>query len=332
MQSVWFRLRREYVRVDSVGHAIQRDRPAVVLMRCVEWSKNFKSDNRMRAFLFLLVLLATTSSCRPTVVTQDKAVVAIIGTGTLAGTLGPVMGERGYRIVYGSRDPNREVVKTLVERTGPKASAVSQREAAAQAQIVLLAVPMEVVEEVASTLGELDGKIIIDVSGGEKRVAPDGYLELVSPDSTRAERIQSRHPRMRIVRINLPMMVLFIDPQLLGSRPTVPIAGNDPRAREAVARILFDLGVDPWDAGPLRFSRVFDALNVMNMIPAQQGRIEGYDLKMLPSVPWSCFFDPAELFGFGKPYDLNELPKFPRRDSLISCEEWRRRLKMEDPK
>jgi 8-hydroxy-5-deazaflavin:NADPH oxidoreductase len=133
------------------------------------------------------------------------------------------------------------------------------------------------------------------------------------------------------VRINLPMMVLFMDPLLLGSRPTVPIAGNDPRAREAVAGIMFDLGVDPWDAGPLRFSRVFDAMNVMGMIPAQQGRIEGYDLRMLPSVPWSCFFDPAELFGFGKPYDLNELPEFPRRDSLISCDEWRRRLEMEDP-
>ncbi len=284
----------------------------------------------MRAMVFLLVVLAT-SSCRPTVVTQDKAVVAIIGTGTLAGTLGPAMGERGYRIVYGSRDPNRDVVRTLVERTGPKASALSQREAAAQAQIVLLAVPGEVVEEVAGALGELDGKIIIDVSGGQKRVAPDGYLELVS-ESTHAERIQSSHPRMRMVRINLPMMVLFMDPLLLGSRPTVPIAGNDPRAREAVAGIMFDLGVDPWDAGPLRFARVFDAMNVMGMIPAQQGRSEGYDVKMLPSVPWSCFFDPAELFGFGKPYDLNELPKFPRRDSVISCEEWRRRLKMEDPK
>ena len=284
----------------------------------------------MRAIVFLLVVLAA-SSCRPTVVTQDKAVVAIIGTGTLAGTLGPVMGSRGYRIVYGSRDPNREVVKTLVERTGPKASALSQREAAAQAQIVLLAVPGEVVEEVAGALGDLDGKIIIDVSGGQKRVAPDGYLELVS-ESTHAERMQSTHPRMRIVRINLPMMVLFMDPLLLGSRPTVPIAGNDPRAREAVAGIMFDLGVDPWDAGPLRFSRVFDAMNVMGMIPAQQGRIEGYDVKMLPSVPWSCFFDPAELFGFGKPYDVNELPNFPRRDSVIPCEEWRRRLKMEDPK
>ena len=279
----------------------------------------------MRAWLILVAILGTSVSCGPTVAQQDKPAVAMIGTGTLAGTLGPAMGKAGYPVIYGSREPARESVRSLVERTGPKASAVSQPEAAAQAQIILLAVPGEVVEEVAGNLGVLDGKIIIDVSGGEKRVAPDGYLELVS-DSARAERIQSKHPGMRVVRINLPSIVFFMDPLLVGTRATVPIAGNDPRAREAVANIMFDLGVDPWDAGPLRFSRVFDAMNVMGLIPAQQRRDEGYEMALLPSVPWSCFFDPAEFFGFGKPYDLNELPKFPRRTPVTSCDEWRRRL------
>lgn len=274
--------------------------------------------------LLLLLALAVPSAHA---VTTDKPVVAIIGTGTLAGTLGPAMGQRGYPMIYGSRDPAREVVRELVKRTGPKASAVSPQEAAAQAPIVILAVPGAVVEEVAGNLGDLGGKIIIDVSGGEKRVAADGYLELAS-DRTRAERIQSKHPAMRVVRVNLPLMIFFDHPQLLGTRPTTLIAGNDPRAREAAANIMFDLGVDPWDAGPLRFSRVFDAINVMNMIPAQQGRIEGYELKLMPSVPLSCFVDMAELFGFGKPYDLEELPRFPRRDAVVSCDEWQRRMKM----
>ena len=278
----------------------------------------------MNARLLLLAILGTNSPSDPTV-TQAKPVVAIIGTGTLAETLGPAIGAQGYRVIYGSRDPARASVRALVARTGSEASAVGQREAAERAEIILLAVPGEVVEDVANNLGDLAGKIVIDVSGGAKRVAPDGYLELVS-DSTRAERIQSKHSTMRVVRINLPSMVLFLNPVLLGSRPTVPVAGNDPRAREAVAGILFDLGVDPWDAGPLRFSRTFDAMNVMGLIPAQQGRPETYDLKLLPSVPLSCFVDVAELFGFGKPYDLNVLPKFPRREPVIACDECQRRL------
>ena len=132
------------------------------------------------------------------------------------------------------------------------------------------------------------------------------------------------------MRINLPSIIFFQNPLLLGTRPTVLIAANDPGAREATANIMFDLGVDPWDAGPLRFSRVFDAINVMGLIPSQQRRIEGYELRLVPSVPLSCFVDVVELFGFGQPYDLKSLPRFPRRDPPISCEEWRRRLRMGD--
>jgi predicted dinucleotide-binding enzyme len=274
--------------------------------------------------LLLLLVVITAVPCAHAVA-KDKPAVAVIGTGTLASALGPAMGRHGYRVIYGSREPAREAVLALVKRTGPDASVKMQAEAAAQAQIVILAVPGEVVEEVAGKLGELDGTIIIDVSGGEKRVAQDGYLELVSK-SSRAERIQSKHPGMRVVRINLPSIVFFTDPLLVGTRPTVLIAGNDPRAREAAATLMYDLGVDPWDAGPLRFAQVFDALNVMNLVPAQQGRMEGYELKLMPSMPFSCFFDMAEFFGFGKPYDLEQLPKFPRRDAVVSCDEWHRRL------
>ena len=161
------------------------------------------------------------------------------------------------------------------------------------AQIVILAVPGEVVEQVGNDLG-LDGKIVVGVSGGLKRVGEGGYLELVS-DSTHAERIQARHPAARVVRIYLPSIFFFVDPPLGGTPPSVLIAVNGPRAREAVAR--------------------------------QQKRAEGYDLKLLPSPPLSCFFDPSAVFGFGRPYDLDSLPRFPRRGPPIRCDEWRRQVK-----
>jgi predicted dinucleotide-binding enzyme len=246
--------------------------------------------------------------------------------------LGPALGQRGYAVVFGSRDPERESVRALIAQSGPHASATSQREAAARAAIIVLAVPAEALENVSAGLGQLEGKIVVDVSGGRKRVAADGYLELVH-DSANAERIQARHPKAQVVRLNLPQnaFVIFAQPQLLGTPLTVPIAGHHPGAREAVARLVFDLGMDPWDAGPLRFARVFDAINVMGLIPAQQGRMESYELKLLPSVPLSCFLDMSELFGFGRPYDLAILPTFPRRNPPVSCEEWRRRAGIGEP-
>ncbi len=278
----------------------------------------------MRNALIALVVVALGGLLGPAAA-QDKPVVAMIGTGTLADTFGPAIGRAGYRVVYGSREPGRGVVRALVEKTGAKASAASQREATARAEIVVLAVPRAALDDVTDNLGELDGKIVVDVSGGLKRVAADGYLELV-PGPTGSERIQSRHPTARVVRINLPLMAFFVDPHLVGTPPTILVAGNDPRAREAVAQLIFDLGLNPWDAGPLRFSQVFDSMNTMGLVPAQQGRVEGYELRLMPSAPLSCFANVSELFGFGRPKELDNVRPFPRRDQPIPCDEWRRRL------
>lgn len=273
----------------------------------------------------LLLVLATLGALATPAAAQQKPVVAIIGTGNLAGALGPALGRAGYPVVYGSRTPTRDSVRALVARSGPTASAATNPQAVARAAIVVLAVPAGVVEEVSAGLA-LDGKIVLDVSGGRKRVAADGYLELDS-DSAHAERIQSRRPSARVVRMSLPSIAFIVNPALVGTPPSVLVAGNSPRAREAVARLIFDLGLDPHDAGPLRFARVIDAMALLGQIPGQQRRDEGYDLKLLPSTPWSCFFDAVQAFGFGRPYDLDSLPKFPRRDPVISCDEWRRRAR-----
>lgn len=278
----------------------------------------------MKWSMILLAVVGLGGGVAP-LAAQDKPVVAVIGTGTLAGTLGPAIGRAGYPLVYGSRDPARESVHALVEKSGPNASAASPGEATAKAQIVILAVPRSVLDEVTDSLGKLDGKIVVDVSGGKKRVAADGYLELI-PGESNSERIQSRHAGARVVRINLPLMVFFTEPLLVGTPPTVLIAGNDSVAREAVAKLIFDMGLDPWDAGPLRFAQVFDAMNTMAMVPSQQGRIEGYEWKLMPSAPLACFTDVSKLFGFGRPNELDSLHPFPRRDQLIPCDEWRKRL------
>lgn len=233
--------------------------------------------------------------------------------------------QAGYPVVYGSREPARESVAKLVAQTGAAASATTPAEAASKAQIVILAVPRDVLDDVTDGLGNLEGKIVVDVSGGRKRIADDGYLELV-PGPSNSERIQSRHPEARVVRLNLPLMVYFVNPALVDTPPTVFLAGNDSSARQAVAQLIFDLGLDPWDAGPLRFAQVFDAMNTMAQVPAQQGRVEGYEWRLMPSAPLSCFTDVKALFGFGSPKELEHLRPFPRRDTPIPCDEWKRRL------
>ena len=127
-----------------------------------------------------LLLLAALTAFSISASAQDSDTVAVIGTGDMGDSLGPKLSGLGYRIVYGSRDPERKSVQELVDRTGNGASATSQEAAAQAADIVLLAVPWPPMEHVAQNLGNLSGKIVIDVSF-PYRQAEDGYPELMVP-------------------------------------------------------------------------------------------------------------------------------------------------------
>ena len=120
--------------------------------------------------------------------------IAIIGTGNVAGALGPEFAAQGHDIVYGSRDPAREEVVALVERTGGNASAAPQAEAVVGADIVVLAVPGGVAEEVAGSLGDLSGKIILDPTN---RISGAMTVSLTTPWRL-PMRNWSRPPRLEL--------------------------------------------------------------------------------------------------------------------------------------
>lgn len=97
--------------------------------------------------------------------------VAVIGTGSVGSALGPRFASIGHDVIYGSRDPSSNEVQNLVDLTSAiytnadlsgKASATTPSESVKTADIILLAVPWTVAEEVIKGLGDLSGKIIID--------------------------------------------------------------------------------------------------------------------------------------------------------------------------
>ena len=117
--------------------------------------------------------------------------IAVIGTGDVGGALGPEFAAQGHTIVYGSREPERDTVKNLVGKTGDLASATTPANAAAQADIVVLAVPGLMVDEITRSLGDLSGKIVIDPTNPlERRM---NRLEH-AVDTSNAEIIQAAAP------------------------------------------------------------------------------------------------------------------------------------------
>ena len=187
--------------------------------------------------------------------------IAVIGTGDVGGALGPEFAAQGHTIVYGSRDPQRGKVKKLVEETGELASATTPADAAAQADIVVLAVPGLMVEEITKSLGDLSGKIIIDPTNPlERRM---NRLEH-AVDTSNAEIIQAAAPDAYVVKaFNTLNWKTMVDPSSAGGPVSIPLAGDNGRAKKLVAELVSGMGLEPIDVGPLRDARWVEGMLIL---------------------------------------------------------------------
>ena len=186
-------------------------------------------------------------------------IIAMIGTGEVGSALGPEFAAQGYEVVYGSRNPDRDSVRDLVARTGGGASATSQSDAVAGADIVVLAVPWYAVEEVVANMGDLSGKIVIDPTN-PRMVGGDGLRDF-AVDPSNAEWIQRWAPQSRVVKaFNTMGWETMVDPDSTGGPVTVPIVGDDPEAKAVVSGLIEGMGLEPVDLGPVRYAHVVEGM------------------------------------------------------------------------
>lgn len=190
--------------------------------------------------------------------------IAIIGTGDVANALGPEFAALGHEIVYGSRDPSRAEVAELVARTGGRASAAEQRGAVQGADVVVLAVPGGVAEEVTRGLGDLSGKIIIDVTNRVGQGADGWLVHDVPGKGSNAELVQAAAPGAHVVKaFNTLNWRTMVDPESSGGPVTIPIAGDDEAAKAAVAELVEGMGLEVVDFGPLRYAHVLEEMLIV---------------------------------------------------------------------
>jgi predicted dinucleotide-binding enzyme len=224
----------------------------------------------------IIVLGLTLCFCATHFSYADQETIAIIGTGDLGDSFGTRLAELGYTVIYGSRTPNSDRVKKLVASTGHGASAASQQEAAQQGDIVFVPISWPAMEIAAKNLGDLSGKIIIDPSAPWTQ-GDDGYPESMLETSS-AEMIQQWNPEAKVVKALATMGSQVIDdPDMAGGIVTIPIASNHRDAKERVARLVVEMGLDPVDFGPLRMARPIEAMAIMYMIPVLQRRTAGWE-------------------------------------------------------
>lgn len=191
------------------------------------------------------------------------ATIAVIGTGDVGSALGPEFAAQGHTIIYGSREPQRADVVQLVQRTGSDASAAQPASAVENADIVVLAVPGTAAVDIARSLGDLAGKILLDPSNVIDR-AGEEVRHGAPGKSSNAQMIQAVQPRANVVKaFNTVNWRVMVDPEIAGGPVTIPLAGDNNRAKAVVAELIEGMGLHAVDVGPLEFAHTLEEMLIM---------------------------------------------------------------------
>ena len=97
--------------------------------------------------------------------------IAIIGTGHVGAALGGRWARNGHEIIFGSRNPQGEKALSLVKSISGNARVVSNKDAMAAGEVLVLATPWSAAHEVLTGAPNLAGKILIDAINP---MGPDG--------------------------------------------------------------------------------------------------------------------------------------------------------------
>lgn len=162
--------------------------------------------------------------------------VGIVGTGSVGRALGAGLSRAGHAVRFGTRLPDREDVRALVESVeGSEAGPVAW---AAEADVLVLAVPADSVGDVLDGL-DYDG-VLVDPTNRYPTPGEESQYALVSRLA----------PDARVVKaFNTVGAEVLADPAFDGVPATMLVAGEDVGAKETVVGLAADLGFDPLDAG-----------------------------------------------------------------------------------
>ena len=197
--------------------------------------------------------------------------IGILGSGLMGGKLGTIWARAGHEVVF-SYSHSEQKLKKLARDAKGKARAGTPREAAQEADAVLLAVHWSRVDDVLKQAGDLSGKVIVSCS---LPMNADDTDLIIAHTSSGAEELAKKVPMAQVVSAfsTVPSEVLFdvYEARRKATKPNVVYCGDDARSKKTAAQLIRDVGFDPVDAGPLRIARYTEPFTLLIAQLAYEG-------------------------------------------------------------
>jgi predicted dinucleotide-binding enzyme len=167
--------------------------------------------------------------------------ITIVGAGNIGGALAQGWAKKGHRIFFGVRNPAMFKANRLLTEY-PTITAHSVSEAAQAGDLIVVSVPAKAVVEVATQLGPVTGKYIIDATNGS--IGTPDY-----PNAVQALKVLTGCTDV-VKCFNTTGFENLIDPVYQGESTAMFMAGSSKEAKETVLLLARELGfADCYDLG-----------------------------------------------------------------------------------
>jgi len=190
----------------------------------------------------------------------------------MGGKLGTLFARAGHEVVF-SYSRSQRTLERLARDARGSARAGTPREAAKDADALLLAVHWSRLGDVLKQAGDLSGKVIVTCS---LPMNADSTGLVIAHTSSGAETLAKKVPKARVVCAfnTVPSEVLFgvFEGRRRAARPSLVYCGDDSRSKRIAAELIHDVGFDPVDAGPLWIARYTEPFALLVAQLAYEGK------------------------------------------------------------
>ena len=185
--------------------------------------------------------------------------VTIIGTGNMARGIGSrvIAGGHGLTVVGKDAERAEAVVSDIGGGTATTGDLI-------EGDVVVLAVYYPDARSIVEQHGDqLAGKVVVDITNPVNETFDD---LVVPPDSSATAELAALAPDARFVKaFNTTFATTLREGEVSGQKLDVLIAGDDEQAKDSVADVARDGGLNPIDAGPQKRARELEALGLLHM-------------------------------------------------------------------
>ena len=198
--------------------------------------------------------------------------VGILGSGLMGGKLGTIFARAGHEVIFSYARSQQKLSKLAREAKG-NARPGLPREAAQEADALMLAVHWSRIGDVLNQTGDLSGKVIVTCS---LPMNNDNTELVVAHTSSGAEELAKRIPGTQVIAAfnTVPSEVLFgvFEARGNAARPSLVYCGDKQAGKHVAATLICDVGFDPVDAGPLRMARYTEPFGLLVGQLAYEGK------------------------------------------------------------